>query len=103
MGMKIRLELLKSIKNRMTHSLPMDYQHILEQRRFCGQLNINWKEKDLLLSFSKSNTVETQDMASLSGGEKSYVTLSFLLAIATHVEAPFKIFDEFDVFMDAQS
>jgi structural maintenance of chromosomes protein 6 len=39
----------------------------------------------------------------LSGGERSYATLSLLIALGEAVECPFRVMDEFDVFMDAIS
>jgi chromosome segregation ATPase len=38
-----------------------------------------------------------------SGGERSYATMCLLLALGEKLETPFRIFDEFDVFLDAQS
>lgn len=36
-----------------------------------------------------------------SGGERSYTTMCLLLAIGEKLETPFRILDEFDVFLDA--
>jgi hypothetical protein len=37
-----------------------------------------------------------------SGGERSYITTCLLFAIGEFLETPFRILDEFDVFLDAQ-
>ena len=41
-----------------------------------------------------------RDMKTLSGGEKSYSTISLVLALWAQIHPPFRILDEFDVFMD---
>jgi len=38
-----------------------------------------------------------------SGGERSYTTLALLLALGEKLETPFRILDEFDVFLDPAS
>ena len=43
---------------------------------------------------------QTKDVKALSGGERSFVTLSLLLAISKSLETPFRVMDEFDVFLD---
>ncbi|CAN0339833.1 unnamed protein product, partial [Ectocarpus sp. 13 AM-2016] len=43
------------------------------------------------------------DVRQLSGGEKSYATLALLLSLGAHHDCPFRVMDEFDVFMDAVS
>jgi structural maintenance of chromosomes protein 6 len=46
---------------------------------------------------------KTTDLRSLSGGERSYTTLSFMLALAEVCQNPVRIMDEPDVFMDEAS
>ncbi|ETO69789.1 hypothetical protein F444_13679 [Phytophthora nicotianae P1976] len=43
------------------------------------------------------------DMKELSGGERSFTQVSLLLALGSRTESPFRIVDEFDVFMDSQN
>ncbi|KAL3792589.1 hypothetical protein HJC23_005559 [Cyclotella cryptica] len=43
---------------------------------------------------------QTKDVKALSGGERSFTTLALLLAIGESLETPFRVMDEFDVFLD---
>jgi len=43
---------------------------------------------------------ECHDVRQLSGGERSYVTLALLLALGHVIDAPFRVMDEYDVFLD---
>ena len=55
------------------------------------------------MNFLQSNMDEhtqTKDVKALSGGERSFATLSLLLAIGECLETPFRVMDEFDVFLD---
>lgn len=50
---------------------------------------------------SKKGDVTVKNTKTLSGGERSYSTLAFTLALGKSNESPFRAMDEFDVFMDA--
>ena len=51
----------------------------------------------------KGNQASTSDMKSLSGGERSFSTLAFILALGGEISAAFHCLDEFDVFLDVQN
>lgn len=42
---------------------------------------------------------KSRDLKSLSGGERSFSTVAFLLSLWSIVESPILFLDEFDVFM----
>lgn len=48
----------------------------------------------------KENGAKMTDARSLSGGERSFSTVAFVLALWHHCSSPFKLMDEIDVFMD---
>jgi len=48
----------------------------------------------------KENGAKMTDARSLSGGERSFSTVAFVLSLWHHCASPFKLMDEIDVFMD---
>jgi len=83
------------------------FNMFLTNKNYTGKLNFNHKEEklDIIVQLDRQSTVDSQrivrDTKTLSGGERSYSTVAFLLALWEAMENPFRAMDEFDVFMDA--
>lgn len=48
---------------------------------------------------AKRSRAAGTDIRSLSGGERSFATVCFILSLWDAIESPFRVLDEFDVFM----
>ena len=79
------------------------FDEILNKKGSSGNIEFDHKEKKLNLVVQKDNkdeNTQTNDVKALSGGERSFTTLSLLLALGESLETPFRVMDEFDVFLD---
>ncbi|CAG8481459.1 1769_t:CDS:10 [Paraglomus brasilianum] len=76
----------------------------LSKRGFHGKLNFDHDHKKLSLKIQIDDQMgksSNKDPRSLSGGEKSFSTICFLLSLWEGISCPIRCLDEFDVFMDA--
>ncbi|XP_075992354.1 structural maintenance of chromosomes 6 [Anticarsia gemmatalis] len=88
-----------SIARRVQHS----FQAILKLRGYSGRMDIDNGRGALEIVCSGRESSARRHAAStssLSGGERSYSTVAFIMALWDCVELPFCFMDEFDVFMD---
>ena len=76
----------------------------LKKRGWLGQIEIDDMAGKLIIRV-KAEGAKTahQDLKTLSGGERSFITICFLLALGKQLQASFHCLDEFDVFMDSVS
>eukprot|EP00815_Leptocylindrus_aporus_P002118 CAMPEP_0116072362 /NCGR_PEP_ID=MMETSP0322-20121206/14449_1 /TAXON_ID=163516 /ORGANISM="Leptocylindrus danicus var. apora, Strain B651" /LENGTH=112 /DNA_ID=CAMNT_0003561125 /DNA_START=88 /DNA_END=423 /DNA_ORIENTATION=+ len=75
----------------------------LNQKGSSGFVEFDHENGDLNLIVQKdcnNEQTQTKDVKALSGGERSYTTLALLIALGEHLETPFRVMDEFDVFLD---
>merc|ERR1719233_1779576 len=76
-------------------------------RNYVGKLVFDHKGHTLTIIVNPDSKVSAaaldlnRDIRSLSGGEKSYSNVSLILALWNAMSPPFRVLDEFDVFMDA--
>lgn len=97
---KKRWVLFRSHIAQMTN---ISFDDFLQKKKSAGQVEFDHESRQLNLIVQKDNTDEstqTKDVKALSGGERSFTTLSLLLAIGESLETPFRVMDEFDVFLD---
>jgi chromosome segregation ATPase len=83
-----------------------NFEWNLTQRGFTGRLEFDHSKKRLVPYVQPSDETRAskghdRDPKSLSGGEKSYSTISLLLALWEAMGCPIRCLDEYDVFMDA--
>mmetsp|Transcript_12716 Transcript_12716/g.12359 ORF Transcript_12716/g.12359 Transcript_12716/m.12359 type:complete len:1152 (-) Transcript_12716:632-4087(-) len=78
----------------------------LQRKGFAGTVLFNHQEHILKIECQTDNHSEASrvnDVRCLSGGERSYTTLCLLLALGHVIEFPFRLMDEYDVFLDEVS
>ncbi|KAJ8274738.1 hypothetical protein COCON_G00093630 [Conger conger] len=78
------------------------FDSMLCQRGYTGKITFNHQKETLAISVKpgEGDKAALGDMRSLSGGERSFSTVCFLLSLWAIGETPFRCLDEFDVYMD---
>ncbi|XP_056600380.1 structural maintenance of chromosomes protein 6-like [Triplophysa dalaica] len=78
------------------------FDSMLSQRGYIGKMTFDHKNEALSISVQpgEGGKAALSDMRSLSGGERSFSTVCFVLSLWAIAEAPFRALDEFDVYMD---
>uniref|UniRef100_A0A4W4GP45 Structural maintenance of chromosomes protein 6 n=1 Tax=Electrophorus electricus TaxID=8005 RepID=A0A4W4GP45_ELEEL len=78
------------------------FDSMLSQRGYTGKMTFSHKDETLSISVQPGENAKAalSDMRSLSGGERSFSTVCFVLSLWAIAEAPFRCLDEFDVYMD---
>lgn len=104
-------ELIKGEQQRKTHYqltenyfqiyIKHSFQKMMEFRQFRGKLDINMEKKKLdLVVMPQQGSQGLVTTSNLSGGERSFSTVSFLYSLWQCTNFPFYFLDEFDVYMD---
>ncbi|XP_066453092.1 structural maintenance of chromosomes protein 6 [Eleutherodactylus coqui] len=78
------------------------FDSLLFQRSYSGKISFDHKNESLSITVQpgEGDKAALSDMRSLSGGERSFSTVCFVLSLWSIAESPFRCLDEFDVYMD---
>uniref|UniRef100_F7D883 Structural maintenance of chromosomes protein 6 n=1 Tax=Monodelphis domestica TaxID=13616 RepID=F7D883_MONDO len=78
------------------------FDNLLSQRAYSGKMLFDHKKETLAITVQpgEGSKAAFSDMRSLSGGERSFSTVCFILSLWSIAESPFRCLDEFDVYMD---
>ncbi|GAV68085.1 SMC_N domain-containing protein [Cephalotus follicularis] len=90
----------------LKRQLTWQFNGHLRKKGISGHIKVSYEDKTLSVEVKMPQDASSSsvcDIRGLSGGERSFSTLCFALALHEMTEAPFRAMDEFDVFMDAVS
>ncbi|KAF2073495.1 hypothetical protein CYY_005204 [Polysphondylium violaceum] len=100
-----RYQKWQRLRSRISQRTGFYFNVFLSRKNYTGSLVFDHKENtlDVNVQLNKmgSKSAESKgDTKGLSGGERSFSTVSLLLSFWETMESPFRAMDEFDVFMD---
>ncbi|KAF6106337.1 structural maintenance of chromosomes 6 [Phyllostomus discolor] len=97
-----RYQTYQQFRRCLTLRCKLYFDNLLSQRAYCGKMNFDHKNETLTISVQpgEGNRAAFNDMRALSGGERSFSTVCFILSLWSIAESPFRCLDEFDVYMD---
>ncbi|XP_061701916.1 structural maintenance of chromosomes protein 6-like isoform X2 [Syngnathoides biaculeatus] len=100
--MNQRLKVFADLRRFLSARCKYFFNSMLTQRGFKGNMIFDHKNETLTISVQpgRGNESDNINMRSLSGGERSFSTVCFILSLWAITEAPFRALDEFDVYMD---
>ena len=87
------------------------FRKVLEKRGWEGTLEIDEANERLTINVLNSKDMQRskvkekkyRELKSLSGGERSFVSVCFVMTLGREIASPSMLLDEFDVFMDADN
>ncbi|KAI5187418.1 structural maintenance of chromosomes protein 6, partial [Nematocida homosporus] len=94
-----RIQIREQMLKEMSEYAAGQFAALMEMREYQGSLIFNHQSEELEI---KVHTAEGSrgNKNLLSGGERSFSGICFLLSLWRLLSSPFRILDEFDVFMD---
>lgn len=96
----LRFNFLKHLKAYFAFRVRNKFSQVLKVRHMHGNVRFNYKEEKLELDIAPRGDNQKTNTKALSGGERSYSTIAFLIALWSCCDSPFYFLDEYDVFTD---
>ena len=103
---KLRTKRLKKLRTQSSKTIKCVFNQYLANKKCKGTVKFDHDERRLTVEIQTDNNdanTRATDVRQLSGGERSYTTLCLLLALGHVIECPFRLMDEYDVFLDQMS
>lgn len=98
-----RLQKWFKIRRQSSMLVARNFDRYMQSKGLSGNVRFDHEQKTLQLITQTDNSDELtqcQDVRQLSGGERSFTTLCLLMALGHVIESPFRVMDEYDVFLD---
>ncbi|KAI3367517.1 hypothetical protein L3Q82_026369, partial [Scortum barcoo] len=92
----------KVLRRSLSVRCKLYFNNFLIKMNCCGSMIFDHNNETLSISVKPPGREDdgVSDMRSLSGGERSFSTVCFMLSLWEITESPFRCLDEFDVYMD---
>ena len=102
-NLKDRIGRYHGLQESIAHRACIYFTHFLNRRGYVGKLRFSHEKERLDIVVQVDNSTQqsqsTKNTKSLSGGERSFTTVCFIMSLWEAMESPFRCLDEFDVFM----
>ncbi|NXC95862.1 SMC6 protein, partial [Certhia familiaris] len=97
-----RLKAYRQFLRNISMNCKLHFEHLLRVRGCSGHIIFDHKNETLSITVQprEEEKAPRSDLRSLSGGERSFSTVCFILSLWNISESPFRCMDEFDVYMD---
>ncbi|NXE34127.1 SMC6 protein, partial [Ptilorrhoa leucosticta] len=97
-----RLKVYRQFLRSLSMQCKLHFEHLLRIRGCSGNIIFDHKNETLSITVQprEEEKASRSDLRSLSGGERSFSTVCFILSLWNISESPFRCMDEFDVYMD---
>lgn len=98
-GTAERIKKREELKYKMAEEGAKSFTSLMEMRDYAGTLEFDHMKEELNINVKVCDESKGNKQT-LSGGERSFSGICFLLSLWPHINSPLRILDEFDVFMD---